>query len=76
MAGYHHMLRGDDTKFPSGYSGPHSFLDINFGVNVYFTLPGSSPNVTPVLGDEGAEGTPPADDAATPVEPEEKPDSP
>lgn len=77
MAGYHHLLRGDETKFPSGYSGPHSFLDFNFGVNVYFSLPGSSPAVTPALGDDEAAGeTPPADDAATPVEPEGQPDSP
>ena len=75
MAGFHQMLRGDDEKFPSGYSGPHSFLDINFGVNVYFTLPGSTPSVTPVLGEgeDAEEETPPAE---TPAEPEEKPDTP
>ena len=78
MAGFHQLLRGDEEKFPSGYSGPHSFLDINFGVNVYFTLPGSSPQVTPVLGEsDDAEGeAAPPEDAAAPAEPEEKPDTP
>jgi hypothetical protein len=70
---FHQMLHGDDLRYPSGFTGPHSFLDINFGVNVYFWPPGSEPQVTPALGEEEEETEP-----SPPPEPEvpEEPKSP
>ena len=74
---FHRMLRGDETMYPSGYQGPHAFLDVNFGVNVYFGLGDTEPAVTPVLEDEEGEATaPPATPPDTPPPPEEPPKAP
>ncbi len=76
---FHKMLHGDEERFPSGFAGPHAFLDVNFGVNVYFRLPGSEPTVTPVLGGQEGETTPPPAPPTTPntpAEPPKQPDTP
>ena len=52
MTSYNYILSADEDRFPSGYNGNHSWLDLDFGVNVYFNLPGSEPEVSGVLGDD------------------------
>jgi hypothetical protein len=50
MSTYNYMFSSDEETYPSGYNGNHSFVDFNFGVNVYFGL--GTPEVEGVFSDE------------------------
>lgn len=82
MGTIHWIFSHDVTNFPSGFGGNDAFWDLNFGVNIYFGLPGSasSPSasdVTPIFSDEdnatptdgSGDAEEPADGAGT-AEPE------
>ena len=71
---YNYMFSADEERWPSGYNGNHSWFDLNFGVNVYFDLGGSDPEVIPVSTDDDDAASEP--DAETPAEPTETPDEP
>lgn len=64
---FHQLLTSSPERYPSGFGGKHAYLDLNFGVNVYFSLPGSEPAVKPALGEDGepAETTAPAEPDTT-----------
>jgi hypothetical protein len=42
-AHWSYLFSKDEERFPSGFTGPHSYLTINFGVNVYFWPIGYKP---------------------------------
>ena len=71
---YNYMLSADEDRFPSGYNGNHSWIDLNFGVNVYFNLGGSDSEVVPVFSEDDEAASEPG--AETPAEPTETPDEP
>jgi hypothetical protein len=50
MSTYNWIFSSDYDRYPSGYNGDHSYIDFDFGVNVYFGL--GSPKVEGVFGDE------------------------
>lgn len=60
MSTYNYIFSSDEDSYPSGYNGNHSFVDFNFGVNVYFGL--GSPIIEGVFSDE-------EDNAGTGTEP-------
>jgi hypothetical protein len=37
------LFSKDEEKFPSGFTGPHTYFSVNFGVNVYFWPIGHKP---------------------------------
>lgn len=58
------LFSKDEAQFPSGFTGPHSYVTINFGVNVYFWPVGRKPLET------APQPVPePAPDALAPVAP-------
>lgn len=68
MSTYNYLFSSDEERYPSGYNGNHSYIDFNFGANVYFSLGGPA-QVEGVFSDE-------EDNAGTTTEPstEEKPE--
>jgi hypothetical protein len=60
---YNHLFSKDEKKFPSGFTGSHSYVTVNFGVNVYFWPIGHKPI-------EIAPAPQPLPDAAAPVVPD------
>ncbi len=74
---YSHLFSKDETKFPSGFTGPHSYVTANFGVNVYFWPIGHKPiEVAPEPEPAPAAPAAPEEPAApeTPEAPEPTPD--
>jgi hypothetical protein len=69
MSTYNWIFSAEYERYPSGYKGDHSYIDFNFGVNVYFNL--GTPEVEGVLGDEENET-----EAGTSTEPESESTSP
>ena len=60
------LFSKDEEQFPSGFTGPHTYMAINFGVNVYFWPVGHKPIET--VPQPAPEGAPSAPEAA-PVAP-------
>ncbi len=46
-AHWSYLFSKDEERFPSGFTGPHSYMSINFGVNVYFWPIGYKPIEVP-----------------------------
>jgi hypothetical protein len=42
-----HLFSSYKDRFPSGYAGPYTFMDVSIGVNVYFKPLGSKSTPTP-----------------------------
>jgi opacity protein-like surface antigen len=59
----------DEESFPSGFTGPHALLTINFGVNVHFWPIGYKPSPSPAVAPapESAPAPAPAGDAGEPA---------
>jgi hypothetical protein len=68
MSTYNYILSADEEKLPSGYNGNHSYIDFNFGVNVYFGL--GSPKVEGVFQDEEDNAGAAAEPSSEEAEPE------
>jgi len=56
-------------KYPSGYSGKYMFMDLSFGVNVYFKPLGAKSTPKPVIPAEPPPtSTPPSTPSAAPAD--------
>ena len=80
-AHWSYLFSKNEEQFPSGFTGPHSYFSVNFGVNVYFWPIGyksvetakdpeaQAPAVAPEATEPGLP-PPPAPDPAPPTPPE------
>jgi hypothetical protein len=78
-ARYAKLFSKDEAQFPSGFTGPHSYAAVNFGVNVYFWPIGHKPIETAPdapAPDESAPAEAPAEPTPTPTPAPEPPSSP
>ncbi len=70
------LMKSNDESFPSGFTGKHSYLNIAFGVNVYFWPIGYKPVETATAPAADSLLTPPAAPAPTEPAPTPTPETP